>query len=90
MDEKTNIIEIFKKEESIDNISRVITFKTGLKDIVGPGEIGILTPEENNTDKIILNPLYKGGELLVKMRVISLPAKMYKEGDKIANLLIVR
>lgn len=88
MGEKVKVIEIFKKSEKVQPTG-VITFHTGLDNLLEPGEYGILTPEADNTDKIILNPLYTGGELLVKMRIIGQPAKMFKNGDKIANLVIM-
>lgn len=89
MAEKRNVIEIFNKEESLDLKSGVISFKTGLVDVLSPGQSGVLAIEGDNMDKIILNPFYDGGELVVKMRIIATPAKRYKVGDKIANLLIV-
>ena len=88
--ERKSVIEVIKKDEKVDFSSGVVTFSTGLTDVLEPGEIGILVSEENNTDKVILNPLYMGGELVVKMKIISTPARKYKDGEKIANLLIVR
>ena len=89
-EKKKSVIEIIKKKEYVDPVTGVITFVTGLSDLVEDGEVGLLMPENSNTDKIIVNPLYTGGELEVKMKIISTPARRYKEGEKIADLLVVR
>ena len=78
-------IPVHMIEESVDSIKQILTIKTDLKE-VGPA---VLVPVEDNDDKVILNSYHTGGDVVVKMKVITFPAKKFNKGDKIAYAVLL-
>ena len=83
----SNVIPIIMEKEEIDRVKHISTFTT--KTTVGAR--GIIVPVDENEDKVILNPYHEGSEeeVVVKMKIVSAPAKRFKEGDHIANLVLL-
>lgn len=79
-------INLYKASEKLDLKTGLIMFSVSSDEPIKPG---VVVPEDDNVDKLIMNPLYVGGELLVKMRVLSTPARKYEVGDKIASLVVL-
>lgn len=68
-----------------------INIKTGIIEYTGQTHDGVgllMMPEDSETSKLyIVQPLHKGGEVVVKMSPITLPVKKFSIGDVVAELI---
>lgn len=80
-------IDVINRKESANLIKGIIVFDTNIN--LDEGILGIVLPVEDNDDKVILNPYYKGGELKLRMKIVSSAPNRFEIGDKIATLVLL-
>lgn len=83
------VVPLRFKEEKFDPVNGVSTIKTNIDSYNVEDSVGFIVPTAENIDRVVLNPLYLGEELYVKMKALKLPAKKFKVDDVIANLVIM-
>lgn len=80
-------IDICCEKETVDMAKGFSVFTTNID--LDENVRGIILPEEDNVNRLILNPYYQGGKLVIKTRVVGPVPKRYKPGDKIGTLVLL-
>lgn len=82
--------ELRLKSETVDMSKGVSILEVDTNMIPEIEGIALIVPEENNEDRVILNPYYYGGHLQVRTRVLKMPAKKYNKGEVVAKLVVLK
>lgn len=84
------ILDLALISERIDMSKGVSVLEVDTNMIPEIDGIALIVPEDNNEDRIILNPFYYGGNLEIRTRVLKMPAKKYNKGDIVAKLVVLK
>lgn len=80
-------LDVINKKENVNLIKGIIEFDTNIE--LPDGVEALIVPNEENEDKVILNPYYKGGKLKLKMKIVGSAPSKFKVGEKIATLVLL-
>lgn len=85
------VYDLIATEEHFDMKTGLITYKVKTRDGQAATRLHgliVLGPLGADRDMAIMNPVYNGGELEVKMRPLRTPAKKYKIEEVVAQLVV--
>ena len=80
-------LDVINQKETANLIKGIVIFDTNVE--LPEGVTGLVVPNEDNEDKVILNPMYKGGSLQVKMKIVGNTPNRFDVGEKIATLVLL-